>query len=66
VDEVPPHRFKKTTISKVEKKQSVWDSIFLGAGKTLTVVGKAGKEVVDFLFLDDLTTIIDYEASSMD
>ncbi|WP_026906905.1 hypothetical protein [Paucisalibacillus globulus] len=66
MDEVPPHRFKKTTISKVEKKQSVWDNIVSGAGKTVKAVGKAGKDVVDFLFLDDINTIMDDEASGAD
>nr|WP_281170910.1 T7SS effector LXG polymorphic toxin [Paucisalibacillus globulus] len=66
VDEIRPHRFKKTTISKVEKKQSVWDNIASGAGKTVKAVGKAGKDVVDFLFLDDINTIMDDEASGAD
>lgn len=66
VDEIPPHRFKKATISKVEKKQSVWDNIVSGAGKTLSAAGTAGKEAADFLFLDDVNTLIDDEASGLD
>ncbi|WP_211237409.1 AHH domain-containing protein [Paucisalibacillus globulus] len=50
----------------MEKKQSVWDNIASGAGKTVKAVGKAGKDVVDFLFLDDINTIMDDEASGTD